>query len=99
MDAKGQDMFPLLWDTVGCLTRLDIIILGVTCDGAKPNRRMIQLHQQAGKSNPTVHKAIIFFQLSRVIVCFSLTHLITIRNCFSNPNGLLWVCVNSVILL
>ena len=60
-DVKGQDIFPLLWDTVERLTRLGIIVLGVTCDGAKPNRRMIQLHQQADKSNPTIHKAINFF--------------------------------------
>ena len=44
----GADMFPLLWKVIERLTRTGCCILGVTCDGGSPNRRLFQLHRLPG---------------------------------------------------
>ena len=42
---NGADMFLLLWKVIARLTRIGYCILGVTCDGGSPNRRLFQLHR------------------------------------------------------
>ena len=37
---KGADMLPLLWEAVRRLSRMGCCVLGVTCDGGSPNRRL-----------------------------------------------------------
>ena len=98
---KGADMFPLLWEAVGRLSRMGCCVLGVTCDGGSPNRRLFQLHltedtdkkkiihkaKNMFKSNPSEPTDILFFT--------DPPHLLkTIRNCFENPNRKLWVSIN-----
>ena len=42
---KGSDLFPLIWRAVDRLKCNDVKVLGVTCDGASINRRMLKLHE------------------------------------------------------
>ena len=43
---KSHEMFPLLsWKIINRLTRIGCCILGITCYGSSPNRKLFQLHQ------------------------------------------------------
>ena len=41
---KGHDLFPLLWESINRLTRNDMRVLLVTCDGASSNRKLFSMH-------------------------------------------------------
>ena len=43
-DITGNQMFSLMWEGVVRLKRLGFCVLGVTCDGASPNRQLWRLH-------------------------------------------------------
>ena len=88
---KGCDLFPLLWDAVERLTRLDFRVLVGTCDGASCNRKMFSMH---GKKDEFVHKTINVFSKDKDYIYFICDppHLIkTIRNCLASSKRHLWV--------
>ena len=98
---KGVDMFPLLWEAIGRLSRLGCCVLGVTCDAGSPNRRLFQMHQTPGTpKNKIIHKAKNMFKSdpnepTDILFFTDPPHLLkTIRNCFENPNRKLWVSIN-----
>ena len=88
--TKGSDVFPLVRQAIKHLTRLGLIVITITCDGASDNRRMFQLfNPKADLSYKTVN----IFTSDRKEVFFisDPPHLLkTIRNCFAR--GKLWVC-------
>ena len=44
-NAISVQFFPLFWKAVGILAEnCKLKVVGITCDGASPNRRMFQLH-------------------------------------------------------
>ena len=43
-DLSGDLMFDLVWEAVSRLERMGFRVLGITCDGASPNRRLWKLH-------------------------------------------------------
>ena len=88
---SGSDLFPLIWKAVDRLECNDIKVLGVTCDGASINRRMLKLH-----GNSRTHKTMNVFSSDGRSLLFFIDppHLLkTIRNGFANPNRKLWVCI------
>ena len=91
----GADMFPLLWKVINRLTRIGCHVLGVTCDGGSPNRRLFQLHKMPGDpKGKVVYKAVNLFteETKEVLFFTDPPHLLkTIRNCFQNPTRNLWV--------
>ena len=98
---KGVDMFPLLWEAIGRLSRLGCCVLGVTCDAGSPNRRLFQMHQTPDTpKNKIIHKAKNMFKSdpnepTDILFFTDPPHLLkTIRNCFENPNRKLWVSIN-----
>ena len=40
--AKGDDLFPLLWKAILQLTRLELQVSAVMCDGTNSNREMFK---------------------------------------------------------
>ena len=87
---SGSDLFPLIWKAIDRLECNDIKVLGLTCDGASVNRRMLKLH---GDSH--THKTVNIFSNDDQSLLFFIDppHLLkTIRNGFANPNRNLWVC-------
>ena len=81
---KGCDLFPLLWDAIERLTRLDFHVHLVTCDGASCNRKMFSMH---GKRNEFVYKTVNVFSKEEQHIYFFCDppHLIkTIRNCLAS---------------
>ena len=93
----GADLFPLLWKVIERLTRTGCCILGVTCDGGSPNRRLFQLHQMPGDpKNKLIYKAVNPYadKAEDILFFTDPPHLLkTIRNCFQNPSRNLWVCM------
>ena len=89
--TKGATLFPLFKQVVNRLTRLDLCVVAVTCDGASDNRRLFSLHDTASKM---VYKTRnVYSKEKNTIFFFSdPPHLIkTIRNCFQR--GKLWVSI------
>lgn len=46
-DISGNLMFDPMWEAVSRLERLHFYVLGITCDGATPNRRLWKLHSDS----------------------------------------------------
>ena len=91
---KGHEMFPLLWKVIGRLTRIGCCILGITCDGSSPNRKLFQLHRGKQESSAILHKTENVFSKDHKDLLFFVDppHLLkTIRNCFQSPSRKLWV--------
>ena len=89
--TKGADLFPLFRKVLSCLTRLEIHVMAVTCDGASDNRRLFSLH---GKARSLTYKTVnVYSKANDAVYFFSdPSHLIkTIRNCFQR--GKLWVSI------
>ena len=92
---KSHEMFPLLWKIINRLTRIGCCILGITCDGSSPNRKLFQLHQGKKDSSTIMHKTENVFSKDHKDLLFFVDppHLLkTIRNCFQSPCRKLWVC-------
>ena len=89
LSVKGGDIFPLLWKAIGRLERIGYVVLGITCDGCSPNRRLFTLHQKQGTpTNQLVYKTTNIFSNNHKDLFFFVDppHLLkTIRNCFANP--------------
>ena len=89
---KGSDLFPLLWEAIGRLTRNGFHVFAVTADGCKSNRKLFQLHS---KDSKPVYKVENVFSPERHMVYFICDppHLLkTIRNCLASDKRNLWVC-------
>ena len=52
---RGDQMFHILWKTVGRLERYGFRVMGLTCDGLAANRQLFRLHAPRG-STELVHK-------------------------------------------
>ena len=81
--AKGDDLFLLLWKAILRLTRLGLQVLGVTCDGAKSNRKMFKMH---GLTNGVPYKTKNYYSKTNdpiFFICDPPHVLKTLRNCFS----------------
>jgi len=98
--AKAEDIFPLLWKTIGRLELNGLHVLGVTGDGASINRKLFRMHtQDKGK---IIHKTVnVYSDEARDLLFFSdPPHLLkTIRNAVANPNRQLWVCCDITVIL
>ena len=95
-DLSGSQLFEPMWEAVGRLERLGFCVLGVTCDGATPNRRLWRLH--GGKDELVYKVPNIFADDKRDLYFISdPPHLLkTIRNSFCNPKRTLWVRINTI---
>ena len=92
--ATSVQMFPLFWKAVGILEEnVGIKVVGVTCDGASPNRSMFRMHLHMtrvedfnGDVDVTYRTLNIMAEEKRYIYFISdPPHLIkTARNCLSN---------------
>lgn len=90
---RGDQMFHMLWKTVGRLERYGFRVMGLTCDGLAANRQLFRLHAPRGNTE-LVHKATNPHSSDgRYFFFFSdPPHLLkTIRNCLANKNRHLWV--------
>ena len=95
-DITGNKLFDPMWEAVARLERLGFCVLGVTCDGASPNRRLWRLHSD---SDEMVYKVPnLFADCKRDLYFISdPPHLIkTIRNSFCNTNRKLWVRILTI---
>ena len=74
--------------------RMDIKVLGVTCDGCSVNRRFLRLHNQCGSGDVTHKMPNPFATDEREMYFISdPPHLIkTVRNCWASNKRSLWVC-------
>ena len=86
--ATATQIMPLFWEAVAILElECNLWVIAATADGASPNRRFYQLHNQiADVPNELCYKTINFFDESRFIYFFSdAPHLLkTARNCLFN---------------
>ena len=82
--VKGHDIFPLLWEAIRRLNRMGCVILGITCDGAAPNRKLFRMHTKPQCNNPdTTYKTVNIFSNDEKEIFFfdDPSHLIkTVRN-------------------
>ena len=93
---RGDQMFHMLWKTVGRLERYGFRVMGLTCDDLAANRQLFRLHAPRGNTE-LVHKATNPHSSDgRYFFFFSdPPHLLkTIRNCLANKNRHLWVSFN-----
>ena len=84
---KGHEMFPLLWKVISRLTRFGCCILGITCDGSSPNRKLFQLHRGKQESNAILHKTENVFSKDHKDILFFVDppHLLKTITLFSEP--------------
>ena len=90
---RGDQMFHILWKTVGRLERYGFRVMGLTCDGLAANRQLFRLHAPRG-STELVHKVTNPHSSDRRNFFFfsDPPHLLkTLRNCLANKNRHLWV--------
>ena len=90
---RGDQLFPLFWESVARLERYGVKVLGLTCDGLSANRRFFQLHNGDHKLAYKVHNP--YTSEPRMIYFLSdPPHLLkTVRNCWASKNRELWVSV------
>ena len=90
---SGSQMFDPMWEAVSRLERLGFCALGLTCDGASPNRHLWKLHTD---KHELVYKVPNCFAEDKRDFYFisDPPHLLkTIRNSFCNAKRKLWVSV------
>ena len=92
---RGDQMFYIMWKTVGRLERYGFHVMGLTCDGLAANRHLFRLHARS-RSAEMVHKTINPYCPDHDLLFFSdPPHLLKmIRNCFASKNRHLWVSCN-----
>ena len=90
-DISGSRIFDPMWEAIARLERLGFCVLGLTCDGASPNRRLWKLHSDSGELIYKVPN--VFADDNRDLYFISdPPHLLkTIRNSFCNTKRTLWV--------
>ena len=91
-NLSGDLMFDPVWEAISRLERMGFRVLGITCDGASPNRRLWKLHSS---KNEMVYKAPNVFARDEPRFLYFISdppHLIkTIRNSWNNSKRNLWV--------
>lgn len=90
----GDAMFPIIWEAVRRLELCEFKVLGVTADGASPNRKFFHLHKQTPPQNSVTYKTKNPYSGDGRDIFFisDPPHLIkTIRNSLFNKKRLLWV--------
>ena len=93
-NLTGHELFDPFWEAVFRLERCGLIVVGVTFDGAKPNRHFVALHCPANQKASSFYKVSNPYSADRRDIFFFLDppHLIkTARNCFASKARLLWV--------
>ena len=93
-NLMGHQIFDPFWEAVFRLERCGLKVVGVTFDGAKPNRSFIRLHRPAQQKPSEFYKMPNpYASDGREIFFFSdPPHLVkTARNCFQSKARLLWV--------
>lgn len=91
VSLSGSDLYPLMWEAIGRLTLNGFRVHAITADGAKPNRKLFQLHDTKSKMTFKVENV---FSPERYPIYFisDPPHLIkTIRNCLASDKRDLWV--------
>ena len=81
-----------MWEAIARLEKLGFRVLGLTCDGASPNRRLWKLHSSS--NDELIYKVPNVFADDKRDLYFisDPPHLLkTIRNSFYNPKRTLWV--------
>ena len=89
---KGYNLFPLVWEVIGRLTRHDFRVWAIICDGASNNRKMFRMHSSTGDEN--IFKTTNVYSEDQYPIYFICDppHLLkTIRNCFASSTRNLWV--------
>ena len=89
---KGYNLFPLVWEVIGRLTRHDFRVWAIICDGASSNRKMFRMHSSTGDEN--IFKTTNVYSEDQYPIYFICDppHLLkTIRNCFASSTQNLWV--------
>ena len=92
-NLSGSQLFDPMWEAVSRLERLDFCVLGLTCDGASPNRRLWKLHTD---KHEFVYKVPNCFSEDKRDFYFisDPPHLLkTIRNSFCNTKRKLWISI------
>ena len=96
---SGDLMFDPVWEAVSRLERLGFRVLGLTCDGCSPNRRLWKLH--SNKKKELIYKVPNVFASDGPRFLYFISdppHLIkTIRNSFCNDKRKLWVSLLMVL--
>jgi len=91
-NLSGDLMFDPVWEAISRLERLGFRVLGVTCDGASPNRRLWKLHSA---KDEMIHKVPNIFARDGPRSLYFISdppHLLkTIRNSWNNSKRKLWV--------
>lgn len=98
-NLSGHELFAPLWEAVFRLEKSTLKVVGVTFDGAKPNRRLVMLHKPTDPNASTIYKVPNpYASDGREIFFFSdPPHLVkTARNCFSSKARMLWVRLLSI---
>lgn len=96
-DLSGSMMFDPMWEAIARLEKLGFRVLGLTCDGASPNRRLWKLHSSS--NDELIYKVPNVFADDKRDLYFisDPPHLLkTIRNSFYNPKRTLWVRIISL---
>ena len=81
VSTKGSDIFVIIWKAIHRLTRLGLVVVAITCDGASNNRKMFEMH---GLTNGLPYKTFNVYDRKKQNIYFICDppHLIkTIRNC------------------
>lgn len=107
-DLTGECLFTVLWEAIERLERLGFKVIGLTGDGASPNRKFFRLHSKLASDsdliNGVCYRTINPYADERYVYFFSdVPHLIkTTRNCWSHSNGKtrnMWVRLNTGVKL
>ena len=87
-------IFPLFWEGVNYLERINLKVISTTCDGASPNRKFFRMHQplQGDSDKDVVYRTINIYSKNidtRFIYFFAdVPHLVkTSRNCLANSGS------------
>jgi hypothetical protein len=90
--VTADAMFPIIWEAIMRLELCELKVVGVTADGASPNRKFFKLHQKSYEEHIT-YKTRNPFSVdgSDIFFISDPPHLLkTIRNCLFNNKRLLW---------
>ena len=90
--ATSFHIFPLFWEAVNYLERINLKVISTTCDGASPNRKFFRMHQplQGDSDKDVVYRTINIYSknISFIYLFADVPHLIkTSRNCLANSGS------------
>lgn len=88
--ATGEELFPIIWDSVRNLEESGFRVMVITCDGASPNRKFFKMHTTQNRTGTVTYKTKNPYSPDGRDVYFvsDVPHLIkTTHNCWSNSFG------------